>query len=67
MCFEPVYNQIGGQFIRNIFRFNDGADNFNGGAGDFMMEHSNLTMEQLHHKTPYGDSCHIEKLPTTGI
>ena len=45
MCFEPVYNQIGGQFIINIFRFNDGADNFNGRAGDVMME-------QLHHKTP---------------
>ena len=48
MCFEPVDNKIGGQFIRNIFKFNVGAGNFNDGA-------QQLTMEQLHHKTPYGD------------
>ena len=40
---------------RNIFIFNDGAGHFNGEARDLMMEHSNLTIEQLHHKTPYGD------------
>ena len=54
MCFEPVDNQIGGHFLRNIFKFNNRADNFNDRAGNLMMEHSNLTMEQLHHKTPYG-------------
>ena len=32
MCFEQVDNQIGGQFIRNIFKSNDGAQEFNDGA-----------------------------------
>ena len=59
MCFEPVDNQIGGHFIRNILKFNDGADNFNDGAGNLMMEYaySSSTMEQHHHKIPCGDPC----------
>ena len=35
MCFEQVDNQIGGQFIRTIFKFNDGSRNFNDGAYQF--------------------------------
>ena len=30
-----------------------GAGNFNDRAGNFMMEHFSLVMEQLHHKTPW--------------
>ena len=51
----PADNQIGGQFIRNIFKCNDTAGNFNDAAEHLMIEHSNLTMDQLHHKIPYGD------------
>ena len=42
--FNNQLHMFGGQFIKNIFKINDGA-------GILLMEHRNLTMEQLHHKT----------------
>ena len=42
-----------------LFKFNDGAVNFNNGARDLMMEHFHLTMEQLHHKTPLWDLLNL--------
>ena len=35
MCFEQVDNQIGGQFIRNIFKFNDGTGILMDGTQEF--------------------------------
>ena len=63
MCLNQLITKLfGGHLIKNIFKLNDGAGNFNDGAGNLMMAvHSNLTIEQLHHKTPANINC-IEDL-----
>ena len=40
------------QFTLHFLKFNDGTSDFNNGVDNLMMEHFNLTMEQLHHKIP---------------
>ena len=40
------FTYVHGHFLK----CNDGARDFNNGAENLMMEHFNLTMEQLHHK-----------------
>ena len=39
----------------HFLKFSDGASNFINGAENLMMEQFNLTMQQLHHKIPWGD------------
>ena len=45
------------QFKQTFLKIHDWAKYFNNGAGNLTMEHYNLTMEQLHPITSFGDPC----------